>query len=51
MDLAKPLQAVQTYSCQTIVTQDPEAQDQKWTYNPSTQKLTSQGLCLDIDGN
>ena len=51
VDLARPLQAVQTYSCQTIVTMDPEAIDQKWSYNPSTQKLTSQGLCLDIDGN
>ena len=42
---------VQTFTCRTIVTQNPEAQDQKWTYNRATQKLMTEGLCLDINNN
>ena len=44
-------QAVQTWPCYTIVTERPEAQDQKWVYHPNTQTVTSLGLCLDVAGN
>ncbi len=50
-DLRQLQLVVQTYSCETIVTKNPESQDQKWVYHRDTQTVTSLGLCLDIDRN
>lgn len=44
-------QAVQTWPCYSIVTERPEAQDQKWIYHADTQTVTSLGFCLDVAGN